>query len=116
MPAVSKVFGQLLVQFISANVWDKRIPDLQKQHCPKSPKPQPPCRKVKIEPIPHGSSHPAAGQYGLFAAQTLHPGEHIIDYLGYVTTDVYLDDSQYVAQLAPNVFVDAAKMGSEARS
>ena len=40
------------------------------------------------QPIAAGEQHPAAGQYGLFAAANLHPGEHILDYLGYVTTEV----------------------------
>ena len=34
------------------------------------------------QPIPKDAKHPAAGQYGLFAAANLFPGEHVIDYLG----------------------------------
>lgn len=110
-----KIFAQLLVQFIGENVWDRRITDLRKQYQPKPAIAQAPCRKVKIQSISKNSSHPAAGQHGLFAAQTLHPGEHILDYLGYVTTEEFAEESQYVAQLAPNILVDASKMGSEAR-
>ena len=40
--------------------------------------------QVKVTPIPADQKHPAAGQFGLFAAQTLAPGEHVMDYLGLV--------------------------------
>ena len=30
-------------------------------------------------------NHPAKGEYGLFTTRKLDKGEHIIDYLGYVT-------------------------------
>ncbi len=52
---------------------------------------------------------------------SLYPGEHTIDFVDHVTTEEYLDDSQYVAllfsvaQLVSNVFVDAAKTESEVR-
>ena len=39
---------------------------------------------MKVTPIPTDHKHPAAGQFGLFAAQTLAPGEHVMDYLGLV--------------------------------
>lgn len=67
--------------------------------------------------MPKDAAHPAAGQYGLFAAANLHPGEHILDYLGHVRTED-LDggaDSQYVAALAPGILVDAEHEGTEAR-
>jgi hypothetical protein len=110
-----KIFAQLLVQFVGENVWDKRISDLQKKYQPKPPKIQAPCRKVKIQQIPKDTTHPAAGQYGLFAAQSLQPGDHILDYLGYVTAEQFAEESQYIAQLAPTVLIDAQRMGSEAR-
>ena len=77
---------------------------------------QPPSRKVKVQPIAEDEDHPAAGQFGLFAAQTLSPGEHVLDYIGCVSTEEHTNvDSQYVACLAPGLLCDAEKFGNEAR-
>ena len=75
---------------------------------------QPPSRKVKVQPIAEDEDHPAAGQFGLFAAQTLSPGEHVLDYIGCVSTEEHTNvDSQYVACLAPGLLCDAEKFGNE---
>mmetsp|Transcript_22096 Transcript_22096/g.72778 ORF Transcript_22096/g.72778 Transcript_22096/m.72778 type:complete len:105 (-) Transcript_22096:64-378(-) len=67
------------------------------------------CKKVRVEKIPENSGHPAAGQFGLFAAQTLKPREHVIDYLGYLTSDEEAEESDYLARLAPGLLIDASK-------
>lgn len=91
------------VEFVTAMVWDARVPaELRAQFGARGrpAREQPPCRKVKVTPIPGEAAHPAAGQFGLFAAQTLSPGEHVLDYVGFVTTDDYCNvDSEYVAAL-----------------
>ena len=77
---------------------------------------QPPSRKVKVQPIAEDEDHPAAGQFGLFAAQTLSPGEHVLDYIGCVSTEEHTNvDSQYVACLAPGLLCDAEKFGNEVK-
>ena len=60
------------VEFITTMQWDTRVPtELRAQFGPRlrPPQEQPPCRKVKVVPIPPEEAHPAAGQHGLFAAQ-----------------------------------------------
>lgn len=50
---------------------------------------------VKIRLITN-KSHPACGQYGLFAARKLKPKAHVLDYMGVVHTDQEADpDSDY---------------------
>lgn len=63
-------------------------------------------------------SHPAKGENGLFAARKLSPGEHIVDYLGYVTLSGNEDQtSDYSASFWDDheLALDAAKVGNEAR-
>jgi hypothetical protein len=95
------------VEFVKEMVWDARVPaELRAQFGARGQpaREQPPCRKVKVAPIPCEAAHPAAGQFGLFAAQTLSPGEHVLDYLGFVTTEEHCNvDSQYVASLCVRV-------------
>jgi len=91
MPA-PKAFGRGEVEFISQYLWDRRVPaETREQFGPRKPmRDQPPCRKVRVSRapswpiIPADQKHPAAGQFGLFAAQTLAPGAHVMDYLGLV--------------------------------
>ncbi|KAG6332709.1 hypothetical protein ID866_6379 [Astraeus odoratus] len=65
------------------------------------------------------ASHPARGQYGLFAVRKIHPKTHIIDYIGEVhcqeRPDSDYDLSLYRSQDGVNVGVDANEMGNEAR-
>lgn len=64
------------------------------------------------------ASHPAVGQYGLFAAKKIPPKTHIIDYVGEVHCDNRASDydlSLYRSQDGTNVGIDASKMGNEAR-
>ncbi|KAF4622872.1 hypothetical protein D9613_001658 [Agrocybe pediades] len=64
-------------------------------------------------------SHPAKGQYGLFAAQKIAPKTHIVDYIG----EIHCDDrpeSDYDLSLCrlpdgTSVGIDASTMGNEAR-
>jgi hypothetical protein len=113
-----KAFGRGDVQFITQYLWDTRVSlDLRSKFGAhrRPARDQPACRKVKVMPIAEDQAHPAAGQFGLFAAQTLSPGEHILDYLGFVTTEEHCADSEYVASLAPGLLCDAEKFGNEAR-
>ncbi|KAJ4992537.1 SET domain-containing protein [Stagonosporopsis vannaccii] len=76
-----------------------------------------PYENVRIAPI-SSTSHPAHGQYGLFATQHLPPNTFILPYLGYVHDQSDLDEtSDYDLSLDRDlgVGVDASKMGNEAR-
>ncbi|KAH6643930.1 hypothetical protein C7974DRAFT_9776 [Boeremia exigua] len=76
-----------------------------------------PYANVRITPIAN-TSHPAHGQYGLFAAQHLAPDTFILPYLGYVHDQSDLDEaSDYDLSLdrESGIGVDASKMGNEAR-
>ncbi|PNP60372.1 hypothetical protein THARTR1_00396 [Trichoderma harzianum] len=82
-----------------------------------SPATETPCPRVKIQAITD-HKHPACGQFGLFAAHNIAPGELILAYLGRLhgraTTseesdyDLWLDREMDVA-------VDAAREGNEGR-
>ena|ERR1700689_4999230 len=64
------------------------------------------------------ASHPAVGQYGLFAATKIPPRTHIIDYMGELHCDDRDSDydlSLYRSQGGANVGIDASAMGNEAR-
>lgn len=72
---------------------------------------------VKITAI-EDASHPAKGQYGLFATQNLAPGALILPYLGYVHDQSETDEtSDYDLSLdrERGLSVDASRMGNEAR-
>lgn len=63
-------------------------------------------------------SHPASGQYGLFASKKIPPRSYLLDYIG----EVHCDDrseSDYDLSLhraeGISVGVDASRMGNEAR-
>ena len=76
-----------------------------------------PYSNVRITPISI-ASHPANGQYGLFAAQNITPGAFILSYLGYVHDSTEMDESSdYDLSLDRElgIGVDASKMGNEAR-
>ena len=76
-----------------------------------------PYSNVKITPISN-ASHPANGQYGLFAAQNLPPDAFILPYLGYVHGQAETDESSdYDLSLdrEHGIGVDASQMGNEAR-
>lgn len=73
---------------------------------------------VQIRPITSPASHPALGQYGLFAAQQLPAGTFIIQYLGFVHTSSDADaESNYDLSLVRElgIGIDATHMGNEAR-
>lgn len=76
-----------------------------------------PHSNVRITPITN-ASHPAHGQYGLFASQHLPPNCFILPYLGYVHDETDTDEaSDYDLSLDRElgIGVDASKMGNEAR-
>ncbi|KAI0728581.1 hypothetical protein C8Q72DRAFT_833363 [Fomitopsis betulina] len=64
-------------------------------------------------------SHPAHGQFGLFAAKKIQPRSHIVDYAGEVHCDDRLgsdyDLSLYRDASGLSVGIDAQLMGNEAR-
>ncbi|KAJ6442013.1 nucleoporin SONB [Purpureocillium lavendulum] len=80
-----------------------------------------PSPNVKIQPI-RDPSHPANGQYGLFAAQNLKPGAFILAYLGRVHAGgASSEESDYDLWLSRDddggdgLAVDAASEGNEGR-
>jgi hypothetical protein len=76
-----------------------------------------PYPNVKITPVSN-PSHPANGQYGLYANQHLAPDSLILPYLGYVHDPSDLDpNSDYDLSIdrEHGIGVDASKMGNEAR-
>lgn len=76
-----------------------------------------PCPIVKIQSIKN-ASHPANGQYGLFAAQNIKAGSFILAYLGKVHAgEAASDESDYDLWLDrdADVAVDAAYEGNEGR-
>ncbi|KAK6355032.1 hypothetical protein TWF696_004158 [Orbilia brochopaga] len=83
-----------------------------------------PSENVSIKQI-IDQTHPAAGEYGLFATKTLPPGSHILDYLGHYheTTPEDTDEaSNYdlvltrdVGGTGRGVAIDARFSGNEAR-
>jgi hypothetical protein len=76
-----------------------------------------PSSSVKIHGI-DDASHPAKGQFGLFAAKNLKPGSFIIHYLGLVHPDSaanLLSDYDLWLDREAEVAVDAEKCGNEAR-
>ncbi|KAF2445723.1 hypothetical protein P171DRAFT_431118 [Karstenula rhodostoma CBS 690.94] len=76
-----------------------------------------PYSNVKITSI-GDESHPAHGQYGLFASQNLQPGAFLLPYLGYVHDHSETDEkSDYDLSLDRDygLSVDASLTGNEAR-
>lgn len=81
--------------------------------------PSGPYRSVKIKKIT-APDHPAFGQCGLFANQTLQSGQWVLDYLGYVHPASEADqdsdyDLSFDRELQGGVGIDARRMGNEAR-
>ncbi|RUP48972.1 hypothetical protein BC936DRAFT_143539 [Jimgerdemannia flammicorona] len=71
-------------------------------------------KNVRIRKI-DDPKHPCFGAYGLFAAQTLQPKAHVIDYLGVVEfQETYNQRSDYVLRF-DDLSIDAEKMGNEGR-
>jgi SET domain-containing protein len=69
--------------------------------------------------LPSGSTHPAAGQAGLFATRDLKPGTFILQYIGEIhdsSSDKH-KDSDYDLSLDRilGIGIDAAEKGNEAR-
>ena len=74
---------------------------------------RPQAAKVSVQKIAD-PQHPAHGQSGLFARQTLPPGAFVVPYLGYATADPS-QTSDYVLSFHLGLSVDAERMGSIAR-
>ncbi|KZT06337.1 uncharacterized protein LAESUDRAFT_726167 [Laetiporus sulphureus 93-53] len=76
------------------------------------------CRWTVIRRVTE-PSHPACGEYGLYAVKKIPPRTHIVDYIGEIHCDERLhsdyDLSLYRTQHGLSVGVDAFAMGNEAR-
>lgn len=134
------------VNYVSACVFDRRVPKAAfgaVTGAPAAPKRKcPPVASagdvVKIKLITD-KAHPACGQRGLIAARVIPKRSHIVDYVGFVTTDEFCSKtSEYTLRLTDNLsgrlvcgvgfpktvdppfsqptsVVDAEKFGNEAR-
>lgn len=81
------------------------------------PLPPSPSSLVHIKPIT-SATHPANGQYGLFAAKPLKPSTLVILYVGYLHTAEESDPSSSYdlsVDAESGVGIDATHMGNEAR-
>ena len=124
------------VTFIPKNIWSSDISNdvinyltqrpkssTEHNHFPNSHQslPNGPCTKIKIKSI-QDPNHPAHGQHGLFASQSLAPKSLILDYLGFIdldanassTSDYSMNFCRGLAGL-PDIIIDAEKFGNEAR-
>ncbi|CCM01631.1 uncharacterized protein FIBRA_03692 [Fibroporia radiculosa] len=108
------------VRYISEPHYHSSVPLQVRAHiCPQSPSATHPSRSLTIIRRIVEPSHPAYGQFGLFAAKKIQPRVHIVDYVG----EVHCDDrpqSDYDLSLLRtqdglSVGVDAHSMGNEAR-
>ena len=74
-----------------------------------------PCPLVRVRAITD-PAHPACGQFGLYAAQALQHGQHVLDYLG-VVSEVEDRTSDYVVDFGEHseLALDALSMGNEGR-
>ena len=79
-----------------------------------APRPTP-CPLVRVRAITD-ASHPACGQFGLYAACALPHGAHVLDYLGAVS-EVEDRTSDYVVDFGEHseLSLDALSMGNEGR-
>jgi hypothetical protein len=108
------------VQYINYSRYHSSVPSTTRAYIQGTGtvKPHPVVKTVVIRHI-QSESHPACGQYGLFAAKKIPPKTHIIDYIGEVHCDDRPDSdydlSLYRTQDGVNVGVDAKVMGNEAR-
>jgi len=104
-------------KIIASSAYDsfREVDENGPRHLEKTPPGR--CTLVNIACITN-PSHPACGQYGLFAAQNLLPDTYIISYIGFVHTAQESDpDSDYDLSLDRDlgISIDATKMGNEAR-
>ncbi|EGF83413.1 hypothetical protein BATDEDRAFT_22093 [Batrachochytrium dendrobatidis JAM81] len=73
------------------------------------------CDTVSIQKIAN-SSHPAHGEYGLFAVKDVPPHAYILDYRGTIQLDDLIDhNSDYCIHFHGTLSIDAAVAGNEAR-
>ncbi|KAF9821800.1 hypothetical protein IEO21_00230 [Rhodonia placenta] len=110
------------VQYISVYRFHLSVPtETRALICPKSTAPEAcvPSRSLTIIRRISEHSHPACGQFGLFAARKIPPRTHILDYIG----ELHCDDrpesdydlSLYRTREGLSIGVDAQHMGNEAR-
>ncbi|PCH33376.1 SET domain protein [Wolfiporia cocos MD-104 SS10] len=112
------------IRYISKQLYHSSVlPDIRRQICPQSSAMSEDggcsSRSLVAIRLISDPTHPANGQYGLFAAKKIPPRTHILDYAG----EVHCDDrpesdydlSLYRTQNGISVGVDARAMGNEAR-
>lgn len=56
------------------------------------------CRQIQVRKITD-EKHPAYGQYGLFAARDLRPGDLVIPYIGYVHSSTHSENTEYKSRM-----------------
>eukprot|EP00127_Corallochytrium_limacisporum_P004604 Clim_evm18s169 gene=Clim_evmTU18s169 len=111
------------LNYVTDLVWDPAVSTEHKATVAPTTKP-----RVKNDAKPNPSlvikaitqpGHPAHGQRGLFAAKAIRESEHLVDYLGYVTTaESASENSDYVLGFGPQsvLAIDADRgFGNEAR-
>lgn len=106
------------IVYLNHNVYSRKIePATLHEILPKPATPNSVCKLVRIKLITE-KSHPACGQYGLFATRKLPAQSHILDYLGYVHPDTESDPtSDYDISLDSSlgIAIDAQRWGNEGR-
>lgn len=109
------------VTYSNDYLWDARVPaELAAKYQPASGvrrRPRAPCPRTYGAAITD-AAHPAAGQFGLFAACALAHGAWVLDYVGAVSLGEHEDrTSDYVCDFGEQseLALDAAKVGNEAR-
>ena len=117
-PSISKPTIEFMTQTpLSSSSEASLFPSTCHQNSTRKPSP-----KVKIKKI-LDKGHPAFGQHGLFAAETLHAESFILDYVGQVVLDSQASQTSdytmsFIKGLAGNIqdlAIDAEKVGNEAR-
>ncbi|KAJ7293235.1 hypothetical protein C8J57DRAFT_1268463 [Mycena rebaudengoi] len=108
------------IRYISASVYHSSVPDVVRgTECRKTRDIASHPSLVAIRRITT-STHPACGQFGLFAARKIPAKEHIVDYFGEIHCEERKDSDYDLSlfrdpTLGINVGIDANKMGNESR-
>eukprot|EP00466_Bigelowiella_natans_P019624 jgi/Bigna1/144574/aug1.89_g19282 len=103
------------IDFKSDCDWTGVCEELQAKLRPKQNNEKRACRSVRIRVI-EDENHPAYRQRGLFAAGTIKPRTHIIDYVGKILPESKESQtSDYIIAFTENLSIDAEKHGNESR-
>lgn len=106
------------IVYLNHNIYSKKIEAATlREILPKPATTNRVCKLVRIKLITE-KSHPACGQYGLFATRKLPAQSHVLDYLGYVHPETESDtSSDYDITLDSRlgIAIDAQRWGNEGR-